>query len=78
MSNRFAKGAGAKGRVLKAVASGCCNTSQDVSAVTGIEISQASSYLAALARQGLVRRTGREMPNFSGHGRWLQVFEVVA
>lgn len=78
MSAQNKKGAGAKGEVLKAVQSGFCNTSQDIADVTGIEISQAASYLSALARQGLIRRTDREMPNFSDHGRWLRVFEVVS
>ena len=71
---------GVKGQVLKAIQSGYCNTSLDVSDEIGVPVNQCSSYIHALKRQGYVKFTGRTMPNKSanGKGRKLHVFEVTA
>lgn len=78
MSAQNKKGTGMKARVLKALRSGYCNTSQDVADELGITVRQVSNYISVFARQGYVRPTRLRMPNVYGRGRELRVFEVIA
>ena len=81
MSAHNKKGTGTKRKVLNALRSGYCNTSQDVAdEVGGLKANEASAYIGALVRQRRIRikKTGRWMPNTRGWGRRLKVFEVVA
>lgn len=73
-------GTGKKALVRAAVMSGFCNTTLDIADETGLTVLECSSYVAALLRNGEVRKTGRRLPNKSadGRGRKLHVFEVVA
>jgi hypothetical protein len=79
MSRQNKKGTGTKGKVLKVLRSGYCNTSQDVADEIGITATRASAYISALVRQRriCIKRTGRWLPNVRGWGRRLRVFEVV-
>lgn len=73
-------GTGKKAKVRAAVLSGYCNTTLDIADETGLSVNICSGYVAALMRQGELRRTDRRLPNSSanGKGRKLHVFEVVA
>lgn len=68
-----------RAKVLAALKSGYCNTSQDVADEVGITAEQASTHICALTRNRriTIKRTGRRMPNIAGIGRELRVFEVV-
>lgn len=54
--------------VLEAVNMGC-ETSDQVSAVTGLPVATASACLSALANDGLVRRVRRAARRFNARGR---------
>lgn len=68
-----------RAKVLAALKSGYCNTSQDVADEVGITANRASMHISVLAsrRAVIIKKTGRRMPNIAGTGRELHVFEVV-
>lgn len=71
-----------RARVLRALRSGQCSTSQDVADLIDLPISadKVSQAIANLERAGhvTIRRTGERIPNLYGRGSPLHVFEVVA
>lgn len=54
--------------VLEAVNLGC-ETSDAVAAITGLPLATVSSYLSALADDGLIRRVKRNWVRFNSRGR---------
>jgi len=61
-------------RILPVIREGYCNTSRDLSDVTGIPVSKCSGVIYNLARMGIVRQTDRYI--YDGRFR-MRVFEVV-
>ena len=78
MSAVNAKGTGLKQRALKAVLSGYCNTSQDVADELGVPVNKCQGYVSQFISAGIIRKTGRHIPNIHNHGPRMYVFEVRA
>lgn len=66
---------GKRERVISAVLSGYCNTSQDVAEETGLSVREASKVVSNLVGDGVLRDTGRRLPA-SRPNRFFRVFEV--
>lgn len=79
MSAVNVKGTGLKQRALKAVLSGYCNTTRDVADELEVPIGKCQSYVSQFVSAGIIRKTGRHLPNISPDGRGPRafVFEVV-
>lgn len=75
---RSDSGTGFKQRVLEAVLSGYCNTTQDVADELSVPVVKCQSYVSQLISAGVIRKTGRHIPSISGRGPAMYVFEVVA
>jgi predicted transcriptional regulator len=73
-------GTGLKQRALKAVLSGYCNTTRDVADELDVPIDKCQPYVSQFINAGIIRKTGRHIPNISPDGRGPKnyVFEVVA
>lgn len=71
-----------RARVLRALRSGLCTTSQDVADLVDLPISadKVAQAIAGLVSAGhvTIRRTGERIPNLYGRGSPLHVFEVMA
>ncbi len=70
-------GTGFKKRVLEAVLSGYCNTTQDVADELEVPVVKCQSYVSQFISAGIIRKTGRFIPSISGRGPAMYVFEVV-
>lgn len=55
-------------RVMKAALSGFCNTTRDIADETGIPVEIVSGYVSQLVQDGVLRRTGRSVPNARSDG----------
>lgn len=71
-------GTGLKRRALEAVLSGYCNTTQDVADELGVPTRKCQGYISLFLRAGVIRKTGRSIPNIYGRGPAMYVFEVVS
>lgn len=61
-------------RVLRAMLEDGLNTSADIADVLDMSMHLASAYVCGLAKRGLIRRAGREIP-LEGKARALVVYE---
>lgn len=56
-------------KVMEAALSGYCNTTRDIADETGLPVNVVSSYVTMLIDDGVLRRTGRFVPNLNEQGR---------
>lgn len=62
--------------VLEAIKKHHCNTSQDVSDVTGLNIATASAMVSELIKANILIKTKRTIPSCGRPGRKLEVFQL--
>lgn len=71
-------GTGFKKRALETVLSGYCNTTQDVADELDVPVKKVQPLISEFISAGIIRKTGRHLPNISpdGRGPKVYVFEV--